>query len=1259
MKHAFKKGLGLLFFLFVTHAVLGLPRVIDDKKNINIGELTKSESGFVENLGQMKDMNGNLVPFVLFKSEAPGLNFWITDKGFVIETRQWEKIPVNEDELTEDEKMDQIRTGRSKKIKILKWERIDVELQGAVIKKENIIKEEVCEWEYNFFHSHCPDGIYGAKEYKKITIKDVYPGIDWVFYRKADGTLKYDFIVHPDADYKQIQIVYRSKLPVIIDEDGYLCMTTNNMIVKEKKPVSFYENKEVTTNYKLIQQLSSSYQGDNCFVTQIGFECFFEEGNDINSVLVIDPQLSWSTFFGGNDFDGAYSMTSDPFGNIFITGYLASTDFPSSDPGSGAYFVGTGTGDKTIFISKFSNSGALVWSTYYGDSGDNAIGITCDSNGNIFITGYTVLDTNFPTYNPGGGAYYQGTSLGIEDAFILKFNNNGVREWATLYTCDGRTRGHGIVTDAMGNVYVTGYTKPLMAPSDFPLLNPGGGAYYQTWQGDRDVFLLKFNNTGVRQWATLYGGSENDEGYALSVDNMGNVILVGKTMSANFPVYDSGSGAYYDASFGGGTDSDAFILKFNSSGSREWATYYGGNAIDFGCSVATDDSSNVIVAGFTSSSDFQTQDFGSGGFYQNSLAGISDAFVLKFDSLNVRKWATYVGGSNSEVMNSYDNITIDMCGNFFVSFDTESNDMGTLTGCDGGFTDNSLSGTMDVFVTSFNRDAALLWATYIGGDGDDFRSPIEVVNGDLFLSGEWTSVVLSSSYPLANPGSGAYYDATFNGSLTLLSNADDSFLMKFSLDSCSCDVVAFSVNIVATEIQCYNDCNGTATATPIGGNAPFTYLWNTFPIQSSQTAINLCSGTYTVTVTDALNNSTTASVILNNPPQIDVDLGTDQSICFGDSIILDAGLWSSYDWSNSATTQSIVVHVEGFYSVTVTDSNGCQAIDTVFVAVVNQQDATINPSGPFCLNDSPIVLTASDQGGTWTGNGITDAVAGTFNPNSAGVGVHTVYYTIYGSCGDADSIVITVYGLPEPDFIGFPLSGCPPLEVEFTDQSVNADLWVWNFGDGNSVSGIQNPTHIYDNSGFYDVTLQVTSSFGCSQSILFSNYIEVFYRPEADFYTEPEIGKIYDPTITFFSDANATSWLWKFGDDTESTLSPPLSHTYPSVEETYEVKLIVSSENDCMDSIVKNVMIIDDILVFSNVITPNGDGYNDCFVIENCDKYEGNILQIFNRWGNIVFETENYNNKWDGEDLADGTYYFIFMYTNKEYHGSLTIIKSN
>ncbi|MEO0179479.1 MAG: SBBP repeat-containing protein [candidate division WOR-3 bacterium] len=295
---------------------------------------------------------------------------------------------------------------------------------------------------------------------------------------------------------------------------------------------------------------------------------------------------------------------------------------------------------------------ALVWATCDEEGGDDyddgegsydyGHSITTDANGNVFVTGRTE-STNFLTHNPGNNAYYQGENAGGGDVFILKFNNSGQRLWATYYGGSGDDWGHSITTDANGNVFVTGRTES----TNFPTHNPGGNAYYQGANaGFNDLFILKFNNSGKRLWATYYGGSDNDAGYSITTDANGNVFVTGRTWSTNFPTHNPGGNAYYQGENAG--FNDLFILKFNNSGKRLWATYYGGSDKDEGYSITTDANGNVFVTGGTWSTSFPTHNPGNNAYYQGANAGDADLFILKFNNSGKRLWATYYGGSDDD-----------------------------------------------------------------------------------------------------------------------------------------------------------------------------------------------------------------------------------------------------------------------------------------------------------------------------------------------------------------------------------------------------------------------------------------------------------------------------------------------------------------------------------------------------------------------------------------------------------------------------------
>jgi hypothetical protein len=256
----------------------------------------------------------------------------------------------------------------------------------------------------------------------------------------------------------------------------------------------------------------------------------------------------------------------------------------------------------------------LLWATYYGGSvGDErSESCTVDGNENVYLSGNTQSTSNIAS----GG--YQNTSGGGRDAFLVKFNSLGVRQWATYYGGSGEDNGYNCATDMSGNIYLAGST--------FSSNNIASGGHRNTQGDSANAFLVKFNNAGVRQWATYYGGinfSGSDKDYSggfCAIDGSGNVYLSGNTMSTS----NIASGGYQNT-FGGMMD--AFLVKFNNAGVRQWATYYGGSGEEITTGCATDGSGNVYLAGSTSS----FSNIASGG-HRNTLEGEDDLFLAKFSN---------------------------------------------------------------------------------------------------------------------------------------------------------------------------------------------------------------------------------------------------------------------------------------------------------------------------------------------------------------------------------------------------------------------------------------------------------------------------------------------------------------------------------------------------------------------------------------------------------------------------------------------------
>lgn len=912
---------------------------------------TQSEKGFIENQGQMADQDGNPVPFVLFKTEAPGVNIWITETGMTVQTLVIRKEVIPESEMNKIEKQESKQGHKIKKRKFMDWERIDLEFKGADIRKENVIKERADETNFNFFYGHCKNGIYGVKEFEKITIKNIYPNIDWVIYRKKEGEIKYDFVVHAGADYKQIELVYKSKNQINLNNDGQLEFTTKYGNIIEKKPVSFCQNNTINTQFKMNYQKEKLINGDNGFESSFSFnfENYTASGTED---LIIDPDLVWSTFYGGNGLDGPTSIDTDQDGNIFVTGYVSSSNFPTLNAFGGSYFQGTFGSAGDVMLLKFNSAGLRLWATYYGGTGnDRGWFVATDVNGNIYVTGDTE-GPNFPILDAGAGAYFQNALQGQLDLFVLKFSNDGVLQMGTYFGGNDLDFGFSISVDNNGNFYVTGQTNS----TDLPTLDMGAGSYYQAnigGAGAFNSFLIKFNSAGVLQWSTYYGGSSYDIGYGVANDTLGNVFMVGTSESFDFPLLNAGGTSYFQSN-GGIGNRNAYVIKFSNTGVRLWATSIGGSLIDEALSVIADDNGDVTISGKTYSNDFPLMNPGAGAFFQGTFGGVIDVFIARFTNTGTQLWSTYFGGTSGENQSWFDNLTMDSCGNVYMTLSSAINDIPLQAQCEGGYFDSLFIGS-DVILVMFSKTYQLLWSTFIGGNGLDFQGALAVdQNKNVFVSGEWCgNSVNNATYPLINPGGGSYFDGTFNG------GGDDGFVLKFSPT-----VPVINTSVIPS--TCANLCAGEAVVN-IAGSCNYTFLWSNG--QTTQTATGLCPGTHSVHITNNLcgGMDTIINILISTPPlAVTPQFSSVAAYCSGDAIPAlpttstnnITGLWSPAI-NNAVTTM---------YTFT-PDAGQCALNATLSIPVNPAPIVNLSSNSPVCENQTLNINVNATAGASysWTG----------------------------------------------------------------------------------------------------------------------------------------------------------------------------------------------------------------------------------------------------------------------------------------------------
>jgi len=557
----------------------------------------------------------------------------------------------------------------------------------------------------------------GLPTYAKIIYRDLWPGIDLVYYGTVNR-LKHEFVVHPGADPAQIRLEYRGATTVTLDEAGQLQVSTPLASFGDEAPSAYQENAD--GRHRVVEvAYTAPIAQDRAF----GYG--FRVGEyDPRMALVLDPAtVLYCGYIGGSNYDAGESIAVDAEGNAYVTGLTGFSDgtFPVT-VGPGLNYKG---GSYDIFVAKVNAAGtALLYCGYIGGSGyDAGYGIAVDGMGNAHITGYTTsTEATFPVL-----AGPDLTFNGEWDAFVAKVSPSG----ASLLYCGyiGGTRddhGQGIAVDGVGNAFVTGYTYSTHA--SFPGV-VGPGLFHA---GNQDAFVAKVNATGTTLLYCGYiGGSQYDVGMAIAVDGAGNAYVTGGTDSneSSFP-----EKVGPDLSFNG--ERDAFVAKVNPEGTALlYCGYIGGSGGENGLGIAVDDAGNAYVVGVTASGE---STFPSAGRLDLSYNGGGDAFIAKVNASGADlQYCGYIGGNGQDVGWA---IALDSAGNAYITGNTASGE-DTFPVTNGP--DLSHNGGDDVFVAMVDVSGAILhYCGYIGGNGQDMGHDIAVdsvgnayVTGDTYTSG--------------------------------------------------------------------------------------------------------------------------------------------------------------------------------------------------------------------------------------------------------------------------------------------------------------------------------------------------------------------------------------------------------------------------------------------------------------------------------------------------------------------------------------------
>ena len=656
-------------------------------------------SGFEENKGQVVTTLGEQAPYVKYRLTDGNTSIFLLDAGVAYQFNR-ALAPVKPSEVKEDRPGSPDPRGKAG----LESCRMDMTLEGADPHARISTTGRSSDYTHYYNHRGAGSGqaVLDVRTFHQVTYHDVYPGIDWVV-RTADRGIEYDFVLRPHADPGLIRMRFSGHTELYLDDEGRLVHGNRLGRFTEDRPIGFQGDRAIPAEFVLDGAVLRFGLGDY----------------DHDEPLVIDPPRAWATYYGGPDVDLIRAVATDTIGNVYAVGMTRSNagissvvvdsvfngEYADDDAmlikfdtfgarvwgiyygwvqfdefnaaavdgvgniycagatssnayiatwGAQQYLAGGNADDPTYdaMLVKFRPDGTLIWGTFYGGAGeDRANSVSVDQSGRVFIAGQTSSGNSNSIAISG----HQNTfGSGDHDAFLAKFNANGIRQWGTYYGGLADDLGRGCATDPSGNIYLTGITNSANGIAAL-------GSHQSANAGSYDGFLVKFNTNGTRIWATYYGGTDADTSSTCAVDLSGDVYMAGSTRSSNGIAVDS---AHQPAFNGGG--GDAFLVKFNSAGERQWGTYYGGPSIDFGRDCAIGPDSNITICGTTSSS-VAIASPGS----QYVFAGVRDAFFANWTPQGQLVFGSYYGGSIGDVGLGCD---VNRFGDIFLCGSTSSTD---------------------------------------------------------------------------------------------------------------------------------------------------------------------------------------------------------------------------------------------------------------------------------------------------------------------------------------------------------------------------------------------------------------------------------------------------------------------------------------------------------------------------------------------------------------------------------------------------------
>jgi gliding motility-associated-like protein len=1046
--------------------------------------------------------------------------------------------------------------------------------------------------------SHC-------RTFQAVLYKDMYPGIDVRYYSDA-GQLKYNLIVHPNADLSRVRLQYVAATSVYVK---------NNQL-HVGSPLG--EN---------VEQVPESYQPSDSGRTSVdmhykvkGNIVTFNPGSyDHNTTLVIDPTFKFCSFTGSKGDNWGFTATYGADGSMYLGG-ISQNGFLTTPNAYQPGFQGTTVQSAyppDVAIIKLTPDGTKEdWATYLGGHDDDELPTSMieNHNGELIVVGHT-RSADFPSYESIG-------DRGGWDIFVSRFSNDGSQLLGSMvlggsgqdgsnitdqyeqpvgaqslkqnYGDDSRSE---VIVDANDNIYVASCTRSSGAPTagGFPTLN--GFQMSNANPATQDGVVFKVNAVdNALIWSTLIGGTDNDAAYVLDISPItGQLFVAGGTASGNFPGVPA-SGVVQPA-YGGAID--GFIAWLQDNGNSVTlvkSTYIGTGAVDQIYGLMFDRLGFPYITGTTLSASWPII---------NAPYNVPTAkqFICKLQpDLSAYIYSTTWGTASAA--GAGPNISpvaflVDRCENIYVSGWGGVVDHGNGYPSSGTaglpITANPAQSTTDgsdfYFFVMQKNATGQLYGSFFGQKGGAFQEHVDGGTSRFDQNGVIYQGICANCYGGAVfPTKPANVFAFTNGTLapgTVGGCNEAGVKIAFNLAGVGSGVKASISGKTFSNLGCIPLLvNFTDTI----GNA-VTYLWH------------FGDGSPDVTTTTPATSHTYTNTGVYQIRLISID----PTSCNGQD-----------------TSYTVIRAADDSAHVAFTDFKIPPCTDLTYQ--FNNTSAPAPGANPF-----------TDTSFTWKFGDNTPAIRAGLQSEThpyAAPGVYTVQLiltdTNYCNAPDTAQVNLHVAANVKAQFTG-PTEGCAPDSVQFVDESVGGMQWNWTFGDGSS-STVESPGHYYPNAGTYQIKLIVTDTSTCNKKDSAFSTITLQAKPTAGFTWGPNPPITNTPTVfnnTSSIDAVSFKWLFGDGDTLNTTSRDTVVHQYNTTS-TFNACLIAFNANGCSDTVcqVVSAEVAPDLDV-PNAFTPGRFGVNAVikvkgFAIAKMD------WKIYNRWGQLVFESSSPDDGWNG-----------------------------